>query len=80
MPLHDPDAQNYDPENGAKENSIGHDPEDIAFLHPEPGNIILNNPKPQQRLGWFSVICVICNRMIGRSSSNFLLSSGELLL
>ena len=53
-------------DNGAKENFIGHDPEDLAFLHPEPGNILLNNPKPPQRLEVFSVVCIICNRMIGK--------------
>lgn len=54
-------------DDGAKEDLTGHDPEDLAFLHSEAGNIVLNNPKPPQRLGWFSVVCIICNRMIGQS-------------
>lgn len=52
-------------DNGTEENLIGHDPEDLAFLHHEPGDILLNNPKPPQRLEAFSVVCIICNRMIG---------------
>lgn len=59
---------------GGKEDLVGHDAEDLAFLQPEPGEIAVNNPKPLQRLGWFSVICIICNRMIGKHSfrSSFL--------
>lgn len=56
-------------ENGTKENLIGHAPEDLAFLQPQDGDIHLNNPKPPQRLEAFSVVCIICNRMIGKCSS-----------
>lgn len=51
--------------------SIGHDPQDLEFLQPQPGGVILNTPKPIQRLGRLDVICIICNRMIGmlRNSS-----------
>ncbi|MCJ1460573.1 hypothetical protein MMC28_010955 [Mycoblastus sanguinarius] len=64
-PHEDIDANVHELDNGTQEDLIGHDPEDLAFLHPEPGNIVLNNPKPPQRLEWFSVVCIICNRMIG---------------
>lgn len=49
------------------EDSIGHDEADLALLDADaqPGDIDLNNPKPDQRLRQFSVICIICNRMIG---------------
>lgn len=52
----------------SEEDSIGHDEADLAFLnaHAQPGDIDLNNPKPDQRLRQFSVICIICNRMIGK--------------
>lgn len=46
--------------------SIGHDEADRVFLDPQPGDIHLNNPRPDQRLRQFSVICIICNRMIGK--------------
>lgn len=48
------------------EESIGHDEADLAYLDARPGDIDLNNPQPDQRLGKFSVICIICNRMIGK--------------
>lgn len=48
-----------------QEDLIGHDPEDLAFLQPRPGDVVQNTPKPPQRLEAFSVICIICNRMIG---------------
>ena len=60
------DTPGGESENGTKENLIGHDPEDLAFLQPQDGDIHLNNPKPPQRLEAFSVVCIICNRMIGR--------------
>lgn len=50
----------------SEEDSIGHDEADLAFLDAQPGDIDLNNPKPDQRLRQFSVICIICNRMIGK--------------
>ena len=50
----------------SKEESIGHDEADLAYLDAQPGDIDLNNPQPDQRLGKFSVICIICNRMIGK--------------
>ncbi len=49
-----------------EENPIGHDAEDLAFLQAQPGGLVLNTPKPAQRLEQFSVICLICNRMIGK--------------
>ena len=50
------------------EDSIGHHEKDLAFLeaHAQPGDIDLNNPRPDQRLQKFSVICIIINRMIGK--------------
>ena len=52
----------------SEEDSIGHHEEDLAFLeaHAQPGDIDLENPKPDQRLHQFSVICIIINRMIGK--------------
>lgn len=52
----------------SEEGSIGHDEADLAFLdaQAQPGDIDLNNPKPDQRLRQFSVVCIICNRMIGK--------------
>lgn len=50
-----------------EEDLIGHDAEDLAFLKSRPGDVVLNTPKPAQRLEQFSVICIICNRMIGKS-------------
>lgn len=50
----------------SEEGSIRHDEADLAFLDAQPGDIDLNNPKPDQRLQKFSVICIICNRMIGK--------------
>lgn len=50
--------------------SIGHDPEDLEFLQPRPGDVVLSSPKPPQRLESFSVICIICNRMIGMLSES----------
>lgn len=50
----------------SEDDSIGHDEADLAFLDAQPGDIDLNNPKPDQRLRQFSVICIIYNRMIGK--------------
>ena len=46
-----------------------HDEGDREFLRPEPGQVVLSNPKPPLRLGYFSVFCIICNRMIGEHLS-----------
>lgn len=46
--------------------SIGHDPQDLDFLLSQPGGVVLNAPKPAQRLNRLDVICIICNRTIGR--------------
>ena len=64
------DANVRELSDSGQEDLIGHDPQDLAFLHPEPGDIILNNPKPPTRLEGFSVICIICNRMIGELLSH----------
>lgn len=52
----------------SEEDSIGHHEEDLAFLeaHAQPGDIDLKNPRRDQRLQKFSVICIIINRMIGK--------------
>lgn len=55
----------HDADGISQEDSIGHDPEDLEFLQARPGDVVLNTPKPDQRLEQFSVICIICNRMIG---------------
>lgn len=64
----DNDAQNnvHDRNAATQDDMIGHDDEDLAFLHAGPGDVVLNTPKPPQRLEQFSVICIICNRMIGK--------------
>lgn len=46
--------------------SIGHDPQDLDFLLSQPGGVVLSAPKPAQRLNRLDVICIICNRTIGR--------------
>ena len=48
----------------SREESIGHDPQDLAFLN-TPGDVDLDNPRKSRRLGWISVILIIANRMIG---------------
>lgn len=52
----------------SKEDSIGHHEDDLVFVeaHAQPGDIDLNNPRPDQRLQKFSVICIIINPMIGK--------------
>ena len=59
------DANIREVDNSSEEESIGHDPQDLAFLQPEPGDVNLNNPQKTQRLGWITVILIISNRMIG---------------
>lgn len=65
----DHDAQNdVRDQNGAiQDDMIGHDDEDLALLQAGSGDVVLYSPKPPQRLEQFSVICIICNRMIGTS-------------
>ena len=60
------------------DDAIGHDPEDITYLS-EPGHIVLKNPEPPFRLGRFSVICIICNRMIGKRSFLVMTQSSTVL-
>lgn len=69
----DDDAQN----DVHQRDIIGHDDEDLAFLQAGPGDVVLNTPKPPQRLEQFSVICIICNRMIG-TSFKFLVDHSKL--
>ena len=64
-PHENADAIVREVDNSSEEDSIGHDPQDLAFLQPEPGDVNLNNPRQSQRLGWVSVILIIANRMIG---------------
>lgn len=45
--------------------SIGNDPQDLDFLLSQPEGVVLNAPKPAQRLNRLDVICIICNRTIG---------------
>lgn len=45
--------------------SIRNDPQDIDFLHSQPGGVVLNAAQPAQRLNRLDVICIICNRTIG---------------
>lgn len=58
----DPPADFHDVDH----DSIGHDPQDLDFLLSQPGGVVLNAPKPAQRLNRLDVICIICNRTIGR--------------
>lgn len=63
---HGPQNEIRDQDVTLQEDLIGHDAEDLAFLQTRPGDVVLNTPKPAQRLEQFSVICIICNRMIGK--------------
>ena len=58
----DADAQERD--ESSQEDLIGHDQEDLDLIRPENGDVVTTNPKLPQRLEAFSVICIICNRMI----------------
>ena len=49
----------------SQEDLIGHDQEDLDLILPEAGAVINKNPKRPQRLKAFTVVCTICNRMIG---------------
>lgn len=62
---HESDIQSEPDDFANEEGLIGHDPQDLEFLQRRPGDVALNSPKPQQRLEAFSVICIICNRIIG---------------
>lgn len=70
MVLND-DAHNdvHDQNAAIQDEIVGHDDEDLAFLR--PGDLVLNTPKPPQRREQFSVVSIICNRMIGTSFQNF---------
>ena len=50
-------------ESSSQEESIGHDPQDRAFLS---GDVDLDHPTKERRLGWISVVLIIANRMIGK--------------
>ena len=58
----DPQAEVHD----ADRDSIGNDPQDVDFLLAQPGGVVLNAPKPAQRLNRLDVICIIWNRTIGK--------------
>lgn len=59
-------ADVHEVEHVTQDDLLGHDAEDRTFLQINPGDIFLNNLKPPERLGSFTVVCIICNRVIGK--------------
>ncbi|KAG8528529.1 uncharacterized protein KY384_007447 [Bacidia gigantensis] len=64
------DAEIRELDGPSQEALVGHDQEELDLIHPEKGSVLLTNPKLPQRLEAFSVICIICNRMIGNVAAN----------
>ena len=60
------EADNHQLNGRSQEELIGDDLEELNLLRTEPGSVVLKNPKRPQRLRAFTVICIICNRMIGQ--------------
>lgn len=50
----------------SQEELIGNDLEELDLIRSAPGSVVLKNPKSPQRLKAFTVVCIICNRMIGK--------------
>lgn len=50
----------------SQEELIGNDLEELDLIRSAPGSVVLQNPKRPQRLKAFTVVCIICNRMIGK--------------
>ena len=53
--------------------SPGLDPDDLRALQAaeqDPSKIVVKLPKESARMGYFSTVCLLFNRMIGRTSDS----------